>query len=248
MRKISFLVLVGILAFPLESCSLMSTFAKKSGETVVEEGKKDVKQSNIKQKLATKEPEPPKAEEFQPTNREKHVAGLIPATKPDLRIRSSIRGRQDPFAVVAIQPQIEIKEDEEAEAVKPTSKPEPQLPPITTPEDVTSIPTIPEADLAENVLITGLVESNDGIELIVQAPEETSARYVEIGQYLSNGQVLVKRIEPSFPTPVVILEQDGVEVRKAVGEVKEQGTLEETKAFSPFDRESITTPLSWLSN
>ena len=82
--------------------------------------------------------------------------------------------------------------------------------------------------MAENVVITGLVESSDRIELIVRAPEETSARYVEIGQYLSNGQVLVKRIEHSFPTPVVILEQNGVEVKKPVGEVNEYATLEET--------------------
>ena len=223
MRKISFLVLVGILAFPLESCSLMSTFAKKSVETVVEDGKKDVKQSNINQKLEKNKPKTSKAEAFQPTGREENVAGLIPATKPDIRVRSSIRGRQDPFAVVAIQPQIEIKKDKKK--VKSIPKPTPS----TTPEDFTSIPNLEEisvANLAENVVITGLVESSDRIELIVRAPEETSARYVQIGQYLSNGQVLVKRIEHSFPTPLVILEQNGVEVKKPVGEVNEYATLE----------------------
>ena len=225
MRKISFLVLVGILAFPLESCSLMSTFAKKSVETVVEDGKKDVKQSNINPKLQKNEPKTSKAEAFQPKGREEHVAGLIPATKPDIRVRSSIRGRKDPFAVVAIQPQIEIKKDRKKvkSIPKPTSS--------TTPEDFTSIPNLEEisvANLAENVVITGLVESSDRIELIVRAPEETSARYVQIGQYLSNGQVLVKRIEHSFPTPLVILEQNGVEVKKPVGEINELVTLEET--------------------
>ena len=225
MRKISFLVLVGILAFPLESCSLMSTFAKKSVETVVEDEKKDVKQSNINPKLEKNEPKTSKAEAFQSTGREEHVAGLIPATKPDIRVRSSIRGRKDPFAVVAIQPQIEIKKDKK----RVKSIPKPTISPSTTPGDFSSIPNLEEisvANLAENVVITGLVESSDRIELIVRAPEETSARYVEIGQYLSNGQVLVKRIEHSFPTPLVILEQNGVEVKKPVGEVNEYATLE----------------------
>jgi len=244
MRKISFLVLVGVLAFSLESCSFMSKFGEKSVETVFEGGKKDIKQANKNQKSVKKEPSASKAEEFERTKREENVAGLIPATKPDIRVRSSIRGRQDPFAVVAIQPRIEIDEEE---ATKLES-------PIKASENITSTPTIetgeviPTANLAENVFITGFIELGDRIKLIVQAPEETSARYVEIGQYISNGQVLVKRIEPGFPTPTVILEQDGVEVTKVIGEAEEEGTLEETKAFSPFDRESITSPLSWLSN
>ena len=53
----------------------------------------------------------------------------------------------------------------------------------------------------------------------MQAPEENNARYVEVGQYLSNGQILVKSIDPNhFPTPLVILEQSGIEIAKAIGE------------------------------
>ena len=245
MRKISFLVLVGILAFSLESCSFMSTFAKKSVETVVEDSKKDTQQANKNQKSVKKEPSTLKAEEFEGTKREESVAGLIPATKPDIRIRSSIRGRQDPFAVVAIQPGIEIDK-------KGRRKRNPR---IKTREDVSSVPNIetgeviPTANLADNVLITGLIELGDRIKLIVRAPEETSARYVEIGQYISNGQVLVKRIEPGFPTPTVILEQDGIEVTKVIGEPEEEESIEaKTNDFSPFDQESITSSLSWLPN
>ena len=249
MRKRSFLVLVGVLAFSLESCSFMSKFGEKSVETVFEDAKKDKKQTNKNQKSVKKEPSAPKAEEFEGTKREENVAGLIPATKPDIRVRSSIRGRQDPFAVVAIQPQMEIQE-EKATKIKSKLKPKNSQ----KSEDGSSVPiietgeVISTANLAENVFITGFIELGDRIKLIVQAPEETSARYVEIGQYISNGQVLVKRIEPGFPTPTVILEQDGVEVTKVIGEAEEEETFEETKAFSPFDRESITSPLSWLSN
>ena len=55
-------------------------------------------------------------------------------------------------------------------------------------------------------------------EIIVKAPEESSSRYVEAGQYLSDGRILVKRIDKdAFPSPVVILEQAGREVAKTIG-------------------------------
>jgi hypothetical protein len=53
---------------------------------------------------------------------------------------------------------------------------------------------------------------------IVKVPNEP-ARYVRPGQRIANGQVLVKRIEMNRgPTPVVILEQYGVEVARGVGD------------------------------
>ena len=219
MRKISFLILLGILAFSLESCSKMSKsddkpVDNKSAKTVVAVGQKDIKQTNENQKSEQKV-----AEEFEEAKRKENVAGLIPATKPEIRVKSSIRGRQDPFAVVAVKPQIEIEKQE----IKPKSPTKtiknPRVPVID------EGPKIPKAELAENVLITGLIELGDHIKLIVQAPEETSARYVEIGQYLSNGKVLVKRIEPGFPSPTVILEQNGEEIAKVIGEDEEEGTL-----------------------
>ena len=101
--------------------------------------------------------------------------------------------------------------------------------------------------MAENVLITGLVQLGDRIQIIVQAPEETSSRYVEVGQYVSNGKVLVKRIETSFPTPVVILEQAGIEVAKAIGQTKDE-TTEQTTSFLPSPPPlSSSNSLSWLS-
>ena len=59
--------------------------------------------------------------------------------------------------------------------------------------------------------------------MIVKAPEEDNSRYVEVGQYLSNGQILVKKIDRNhFPTPLVILEESGVEVSKTIGETPEE--------------------------
>lgn len=54
-------------------------------------------------------------------------------------------------------------------------------------------------------------------QAIVKAPNEPTARYVTVGQRLSNGRVLVKRIENQGSEPVVILEEDGVEVVRSIG-------------------------------
>ena len=242
MRKISFLVLIGILSLSLESCSSISNSRDESVDnnsvkTISVGGNKEIKKAKQNQNTAKKEPSAPQAEEVESAKREKNVAGLIPATKPEVRVRGSIRGRQDPFASVTIQPRIEIIEPEETDigALSPTSS-------TQNPEDIGTTPTIEEttvAKLAKNVLITGLIEFGDRIKLIVQEHEEISARYVEIGQYLSNGQVLVKRIEPGFPSPTVILEQDGVEVPKVVGQLQEEE--KDTITFSPFEQESITS-------
>ena len=246
MRKISFLVLVGILAFSLESCSSSSKSDNKSAGTIVTEVEVGTKQANKTQNVE-KESLTPEVKEVEEVEEEK-VTGLIPATQPEIRVRGSIRGRQDPFAVVSIKPEIEIIEEEESEIE--TAKSESSA--IEKPDDLSSIPTIeeelPVAELAENVLITGLIELGDHIKLIVQAPEETSTRYVEVGQYLSNGQILVKRIEPGFSSPTVILEENGIEVEKIVGQ-EEGGVSEEVSLSSPpLEQESITDSLSWLSN
>ncbi len=60
-------------------------------------------------------------------------------------------------------------------------------------------------------------------QAIVRAPNEGTSRYVRVGQRLSDGQVLVKRIEMiGGSDPVVVLEENGVEVPKVVGEGGQQ--------------------------
>ena len=104
--------------------------------------------------------------------------------------------------------------------------------------------------MADNVLVTGLVELGDRVRLIVQAPGEVTSRYVDLGQYISNGKVLVKRVESNFPTPRVVLEQAGVEVVKIVGETNENSTLDgDEQASLPAPPPSASgNSISWLSN
>jgi hypothetical protein len=86
-------------------------------------------------------------------------------------------------------------------------------------EPLKPLPPIVDPSLAKAVEVTGVVVIGGIPRAIVKAPNEPTSRYVTVGQRLSNGMVLVKRIEVnSGSDPVVILEQSGVEVSRAVGD------------------------------
>lgn len=222
----SFLGLITILSFGVSSCSYLESFNEKRKE--VEASKPTVINATAEGKDREEEKDPlaEAVEEAETVKREQDIIGLIPSTKPEVRVSNSVRGRQDPFSIITVQPQIEIEPEEEPEfadgiqnnnngAIKPDNiDSTPTIEDLETPEP----PQNPPTELAQNVLITGLVNLGDRIKLIVQAPEEATSRYVDVGQYISNGQVLVKRIETSSPTPTVILEQSGIEVARTIGE------------------------------
>ena len=84
---------------------------------------------------------------------------------------------------------------------------------------IPELPPIPQPDLAMGIEVTGVVEVGGTAQAIVKAPNEPFSRYVKPGQYLSNGQVLVKRIVMTQDSlPIVVFEQFGVEVSRTVGE------------------------------
>jgi hypothetical protein len=74
--------------------------------------------------------------------------------------------------------------------------------------------------MARAVKVMGVIQIGNTAHAIVQAPNEPTSRYVRVGQRLSNGEVLVKRIEMNrgAEEPVVVLEQFGIEVPIAVGQ------------------------------
>ena len=82
------------------------------------------------------------------------------------------------------------------------------------------LPALPEPSLARLVEVSGIVDvAGASPKAIVKAPNENSSRYVSPGERLSDGLILVKRIEMTSPGgPVVILEQFGVEVTRRVGD------------------------------
>ncbi|MBD2328895.1 hypothetical protein [Alkalinema sp. FACHB-956] len=95
-----------------------------------------------------------------------------------------------------------------------------------------SAPVAPPSltELAENVEITGVVQVGDRIMAIAKAPNEVTSRYVQQGDYLSGGQVLLKEIRMQGQgEPIVILQQNGRQVIKSIG-----STAGRMAAFRPF--------------
>ncbi|MBE9031648.1 hypothetical protein IQ266_18100 [filamentous cyanobacterium LEGE 11480] len=93
------------------------------------------------------------------------------------------------------------------------------LNPNSTNPGLKPLPKIPEPTLAKAVEVTGVVTIGGLTKAIIKAPNEPTGRHVEVGQRLSNGQVLVKRIEANAGSdPIVVLEENGVEVSRGVGE------------------------------
>ncbi|MBD2037362.1 hypothetical protein H6F86_07800 [Phormidium sp. FACHB-592] len=83
---------------------------------------------------------------------------------------------------------------------------------------ISTLPPLPSATLANGVQVSGVVVVNGAPQAIVKAPNEETSRHVRVGQRISNGQVLVKRIEMNAGSdPIVIFEENGVEVARAVG-------------------------------
>ncbi|MEG3935676.1 hypothetical protein [Microcoleus sp. B13-B4] len=95
----------------------------------------------------------------------------------------------------------------------PNPPPPPQIPVVP------AAPPPPSTDLATGTEVSGVVKVGNETQVIVKVPNEPTSRYVKVGQRLSNGQVLVKRVDiKPGGDPVVILEENGVEVAKGVGE------------------------------
>lgn len=240
MNKVVLLTLIGTLAWATQGCSFISSLA--DSQRVLE---KDTAQSIPLKTDVTQAQQ--SAEDFADLELESEtkslpeIAGLIPATDPDARVRSSVRGRNDPFSVVALNPRIKIKEEAKLkqEVAKQPNKTanqgdntnrqnefakQNQANRNDTNLDFSAPQPIIEPTLANNVVISGLYKANGRTRLIVKAPEESNSRYVEVGQYLSNGQVLVKRVEQnSSSNPTIILEQSGTEVEKTIGENSTSG-------------------------
>ncbi len=82
--------------------------------------------------------------------------------------------------------------------------------------DLPMAPLVSQTNLAEQVEITGVIQVGDRIMAIAKAPEETSARYINSGDVLSGGRVIVREIRAGN-SPTVILEQNGQRIVKSIG-------------------------------
>jgi hypothetical protein len=230
MNKVVLLTLIGTLTLVTGGCSFFSNFADSQQESREETALENPVETDTTQAQLQSSPEDFADLELEQLKTQSlpEIAGLIPATNPDDRARTSIRGRNDPFSGVALNPRIKLKEDVNKPTPKVAEKPANTIAPrdyntqdrySDRYEDVSASPAEPDTALAMNVVVSGIYQANGRTKLIVKAPEEESSRYVRVGDYLSNGQVLVKRVNRSE----VVLEQSGQEVTKTIGEASADG-------------------------
>lgn len=176
---------------------------------------------------------------------------LIAATDPDARLKSLAAGRVDPFAPSEIPITVKIPDPPPPEPVADPNGGGPgggpgggsgtgpgPGPGSSPPDGPVAIPAPPvlgplpdpfslvDTSLARGIAVTGVVQVGQTAQAIVKAPGDPTSRYVSVGQRLANGAVLVKRIEVYGSEPVVILEQNGVEVTRFIGEPVEGPTEE----------------------
>ena len=94
----------------------------------------------------------------------------------------------------------------------------------TSKTGVTKIAAIPERVVAKPLQamaleISGVVEVEGRTQVIVKLPSESFSRYIEVGDRVANGRVLIKRVESQQSlSPTVVLEEVGVEVARKVGD------------------------------
>jgi hypothetical protein len=184
-------------------------------------------------------------------------AELIQPTNPEERLKAIERSRSDPYALVAVPPAPTPPPPPES-APGPTnngggnnagggagSAGSPGTPDNTIPLD--QLPGLPQPTTATGVSVTGIVQINGERYAIIEAPGEPTSRYVRAGDYLSNGQILVKRIETRPGSePVVILEENGIEVAMPVGSGP-SGPTEEPPAAALPNSPTTTAALPELS-
>jgi len=169
--------------------------------------------------------------------------GLLTATNAKNRLQGAIAGRRDPFAAIASAPiSLPVRPLIATSSRRSLPTPVKQLPTL----NVASLPTIPIAPtvtplppgnagsatlplptvaapqsptaIAEAIQITGALQVQGRWSIIVREPDSQSSRYVSAGDRLANGRVLVKQIiARAGSDPVVILQQNGVNVTKSLG-------------------------------
>ncbi|ANV84390.1 hypothetical protein AWQ21_08350 [Picosynechococcus sp. PCC 7003] len=184
----------------------------------------------------------PDAELFAPPTTETLSSVLIPSTDPDARRRATAEGRPDPFADLPIVPQVTLAPPPAPTPTPTASGTQPGAPgtangagtpgqttPGTLPGAVAIappppldftpvLPALPEPTAARNTKVTGVVQIGGIDYVMVESPDERFSRYVKVGDYVANGQVLVKAIAFNRGVPVVTLEQYGMTIQKKLNE------------------------------
>ncbi|MGK7959325.1 hypothetical protein [Crocosphaera sp.] len=228
-KKVPSMLLLSYMALTLGGCGLFERFQQSSEEPPVAESPQPPEENPDEVFEATT----PAPSTIQPPA----AGGLIPSTTPSERRQNIQPGRDNPFAVIPVQPVIRQKTtpDGIADPEKLCKLDEVKNPPITVaqgPGTATPIsdvglpplldPVLPIPNEARGVVVSGVMQLNGRSVAIVKAPNENVARQVTVGASLSNGQVRVKAINVSSARPYIVLEQYGLEIPRGVGEPAEE--------------------------
>lgn len=161
------------------------------------------------------------------------VPSLIPPTAPQERLPQITVGRAEPFSAIATTPTVQSPPP--ATPPVPSSAPAPSVatnpiipeptlvsPPRLAPSPVVvnQIPAVPVPSAATpppEIEVSGIVQIGTEISAIVRVPGESTSRSVREGESLTGG-IVVQRIEiGENQEPMVILEQNGVQIARPVG-------------------------------
>jgi len=146
---------------------------------------------------------------------------LIPTTDKQARVKeleqkigADSKQSRDPFTSTVINPVPRL----ETLLAKPKEQPKLRAAVVVraAPRKFVAPPP-PDTKAADATSVTGTVEISGTIYAILTAGDEPTARYVKEGQLISNGKVLIKRIDTNSEPPIVVLQQNGVEVLRPVG-------------------------------
>ncbi len=244
-KKVPLILLLSYIALTSGGCNLFQSGQDSSEEPPVAESPEtpETPEENPDEVLEDSEPTPAPPQVSA-------TEGLLPSTPPSERRKNIQTGRDNPFAVIPIQPV--VRQTSSANGTAPTgtaqngvaangvAAPEKlctleqrpvatvaQAPGMATPvSDVGSAPLLelilPIPNEARGVEVSGVMQLSGTPVAIVKAPNENVARQVRVGGTLSNGQVKVKAINVSSQRPYVILEQYGLEIPRGVGEPPEE--------------------------
>ncbi|MDB9511028.1 hypothetical protein PN499_07520 [Kamptonema animale CS-326] len=161
------------------------------------------------------QPAPPSLPQAKPTE----ISGLpklpVEVSRPQWRPQPPIAARPPSFPPATTREVPNLPKLPVTSPPQAWRDPNPPPPPAARPGP----PPPPSTDIAQATEVSGVVRVGNEIFVIVKAASEATSRYVKVGQRIANGQVLIKRVVfRSGQDPVVILEQNGVEVSKTVGE------------------------------
>ena len=86
------------------------------------------------------------------------------------------------------------------------------------PKIITEI-TAAKPEQATAMEVSGVIEVAGTTQVIVKLASESFSRYIEVGDRVANGRVLIKRVEgQNTLSPTVVLEEVGVEVPRKIGD------------------------------